>query len=367
MGALIGACAGDNLLRGTEMPANHSSLQPVVLPEIPSEIRSECDKLASRLLKMSKQSFAIKEYPTRCLYSYHPSQVVPCDSVSVAFKLPAVNNAIRPRGDTREKEEKKEDVASPTSDEEDEVPGARKHSEMPPFLHPTSDSDASSRSGNSPTSRGDGRRSAHPKNSMVSLLQEVVKNGYANDLLYPRIHPPDDGWANRLTLALGKCRDFLSPREESELSKELPILGEVNELMKHPRHKKMDYPLRKGQILALILFFRGKCTQSLRSSLRKPKVEPWKQFDRSLRKAIKALSLFESFDFRMFFSPICFFIPFHRFARLYSHFRDASQVCPDAICSPTRNGNTRFFDGNSQQRSGFEKRRARWHGFGISR
>eukprot|EP01084_Bolivina_argentea_P202732 346329_1 len=117
----------------------------------------------------------------------------------------------------------------------------------------------------------------HQKNRFLFLLiEEVINNGFKSDLC----------------LECGvndECKhdDF-------------SILKVVDDKMDHIRHKKMGQPLKRDEMLALILYTGCECNYDLCASQRKGDYKTWKFFDWCLWNAISSLSDRETGMFSVF-------------------------------------------------------------------
>eukprot|EP01084_Bolivina_argentea_P041899 77351_1 len=107
------------------------------------------------------------------------------------------------------------------------------------------------------------------------LLNEVIANGFNYDL----------------------C---LQCKQNDDCKHEPSLLTVVDEKLNCVRHISMDSPLRRDEMLALILYTGGYCNYDLCSSQRNGNYEKWKWFDYCLWQGICKLSKKESGSFNVF-------------------------------------------------------------------
>ncbi len=117
------------------------------------------------------------------------------------------------------------------------------------------------------------------------LIEEVIRNGYIEDLL----------------CGLGRPKVDMKDLKESDC-KLFPIWRFVEEKLMHPKHEKMGYPLESdpSKVLAVILYTGGKCNEDLCKSQREGDYKKWEHFDLCLTLAIHHLSYYHMFDYPLY-------------------------------------------------------------------
>ncbi len=101
---------------------------------------------------------------------------------------------------------------------------------------------------------------------MSALIVEVIKNGYSCDLIYGT--------------------GSISSNDISKNNIEKMVDYKMNNI----RHKQINSPLNRGEMLALILYTNGKCSYDLCKSQRMNNYNKWKWFDYCLYNAIRQIS-----------------------------------------------------------------------------
>eukprot|EP01084_Bolivina_argentea_P075899 137543_1 len=125
-----------------------------------------------------------------------------------------------------------------------------------------------------PTDDDDTVYESNNKNGYLNaLISEVILNDFERDL----------------------CLNMTDFKEH-----EYSILNIVDAKMRSQRHKEMNSPLNRGEMLALILYTGCECNYDLCSSQRNGDYKKWKWFDYCLYHAIETLSLCEHGSFPVF-------------------------------------------------------------------
>eukprot|EP00485_Elphidium_margaritaceum_P010764 CAMPEP_0202687930 /NCGR_PEP_ID=MMETSP1385-20130828/3479_1 /ASSEMBLY_ACC=CAM_ASM_000861 /TAXON_ID=933848 /ORGANISM="Elphidium margaritaceum" /LENGTH=469 /DNA_ID=CAMNT_0049342791 /DNA_START=33 /DNA_END=1442 /DNA_ORIENTATION=+ len=115
---------------------------------------------------------------------------------------------------------------------------------------------------------------------LLALVEEVIRYGDKNDLCTKCGSPSS---------VYGLCQH-----------KEHSILAVVDEKMKHKRHQMVGSPLRRDEMLALVLYTGCECNYNLCRSQRNGNYLKWKWFDRCLWDAIAQLSSREKGAFAVY-------------------------------------------------------------------
>ena len=151
----------------------------------------------------------------------------------------------------------------------------------------------------------------HPGAKLLYLLKEVITNGFEDDLLpnYSNNHNCNDNSFDTLeylNMLISKCKHqdpYLVSEDVSMafkkeyinfLSTKYKIFTKLQEKIKHERHKKMGYPLKEYEMLAILLYCSIGCNHDLSESQRNGTFQTrWTFFDCFLNDAIKTLAPFE--------------------------------------------------------------------------
>ena len=127
---------------------------------------------------------------------------------------------------------------------------------------------------------------------LKALMKEVCKNNYKYDLCLKCNKRDLDIKSNWISRA--RCpHDVYKENEDT-------LLSIVNEKMKHYRHKAVDEPLTRDNMLALLLYTGGECNYDLCGSQRKGDYNKWKWFDYCLYGAIEKLSAVETGNYPLY-------------------------------------------------------------------
>eukprot|EP01084_Bolivina_argentea_P271284 461549_1 len=127
--------------------------------------------------------------------------------------------------------------------------------------------------------------------SPTGCNEYTLYDGYLNALIFEVIN---NGYKYDLCLQCTKDDGYRCPHNEYS------ILNIVDDKMECIRHKAMNKPLDRAQMLSLILYTGCDCNYGLCASQRNGNYNTWKWFDYCLYKAIKNLSICESGSFSVF-------------------------------------------------------------------
>eukprot|EP01084_Bolivina_argentea_P085363 154268_1 len=111
---------------------------------------------------------------------------------------------------------------------------------------------------------------------LIPLIQEVINNGYTNDLCV-------------------SCQTGEDCKHDG-----YSILKVVNNKLRSSRHRKMGYPLNRGEMLSLLLYTGCDCNHNLCETQRNDNFDKWKWFDYCLHSAINKLSKVENGKYRVY-------------------------------------------------------------------
>lgn len=130
---------------------------------------------------------------------------------------------------------------------------------------------------------------------VVLLINELIKNGYEDDLI---MNTTGEGKID----AVGKELDELQ-----KLRSKYKIFDVLDAKMNHPRHVAMNKPFEDfpGLLLALILYTSGSCNHDMSLSLRNGDFGKWRVFSRSVESAVFILSKFNEFRNITLYSGLC--------------------------------------------------------------
>ena len=120
--------------------------------------------------------------------------------------------------------------------------------------------------------------------TIESLVKELIENGYEQDLM-----PRNSNYLETTNTTRAQTVHMYE------------IFEILDKKMKHEKHKQMGYPLCQANMLALILYFTGKCRHSLSKWQQCNTNEPkWPLLDWNLHNAICQLAQYDAFYERMY-------------------------------------------------------------------
>eukprot|EP01084_Bolivina_argentea_P158825 276659_1 len=123
------------------------------------------------------------------------------------------------------------------------------------------------------------------------LLIEVIQNGFVKDLM---CRQPVKFNATEL------IKLIMNETDSGNYNKYIPLLNVVDEKLNHPRHISMGCPLRRDEMLCLIMYTGCDSNYDLCKTQREGDYKKWEIFDKCLYEAIAALNDNETGSYKIY-------------------------------------------------------------------